>query len=156
MSYCIREGKDTVIVVTEEDHYKGVAEPAVQQLIDRFLADDAEEEEEEKGPLNEDGSINWSCPCMASLVSGPCGYEYRQSFSCYHESQADPKGSDCLEKMSAFADCLKTAYGYGDAADGGPKAAPDLDMEEDVEEYHKSGAGHERPVDAAAKEKSNM
>ena len=37
-----------------------------------------------EGPIKENGDINWQCPCMAGMVSGPCGWEFRQAFSCFH------------------------------------------------------------------------
>merc|ERR1711862_788420 len=41
------------------------------------------------------------------MAVGPCGVEFRDAFSCFHYSEADPKGADCIEKFQAMQDCMK-------------------------------------------------
>ncbi|XP_050673001.1 mitochondrial intermembrane space import and assembly protein 40 [Leptidea sinapis] len=53
-----------------------------------------------------DGSINWGCPCLGGMATGPCGLQFRDAFSCFHYSEAEPKGSDCYEKFSVMQDCM--------------------------------------------------
>lgn len=40
------------------------------------------------------------------MATGPCGYEFRSAFSCFHYSQADPKGSDCYDDFKKMQDCM--------------------------------------------------
>ena len=58
------------------------------------------------GLINEDGSINWNCPCLGGMATGPCGPEFREAFSCFHYSTEEPKGSDCFEAFKAMQDCM--------------------------------------------------
>lgn len=53
------------------------------------------------------------------MATGPCGVEFREAFSCFHYSKADPKGSDCLGPFREMADCMSHypgVYGSRDAA----------------------------------------
>merc|ERR1712107_360417 len=50
--------------------------------------------------------INWNCPCLGGMAVGPCGMEFRDAFSCFHNSTADPKGSDCIEKFANMQICM--------------------------------------------------
>ena len=38
---------------------------------------------------------------------GPCGTEFREAFSCFHYSQEEPKGKDCLDKFADMQECMK-------------------------------------------------
>ena len=42
------------------------------------------------------------------MAVGPCGVEFREAFSCFHYSEADPKGSDCIEKFSDMQKCMQS------------------------------------------------
>ena len=42
------------------------------------------------------------------MAVGPCGVEFREAFSCFHYSEADPKGSDCIEKFSEMQKCMQS------------------------------------------------
>lgn len=42
------------------------------------------------------------------LSQGPCGVEFREAFSCFHYSDAEPKGSDCYETFKTMQDCMST------------------------------------------------
>jgi len=94
MSYCKRDGKDTVIFVTKEDHEK----PSSAKV--------EEYDDGEPGLIMENGEINWNCPCLGGMATGPCGFEFRSAFSCFHHSTADPKGSDCYEEFRGMQDCM--------------------------------------------------
>ena len=59
------------------------------------------------GPVKPDGSINWNCPCMGDIVNGPCGEQFKAFFSCYHYSEAEPKGTDCMAQLKEMTDCLE-------------------------------------------------
>ncbi|KAL0820003.1 hypothetical protein ABMA28_007997 [Loxostege sticticalis] len=87
------EGKDLVIVAPREE----LAVPSKVTLP---------EPEPAPGLIMPDGSINWGCPCLGGMSTGPCGTQFRDAFSCFHYSDADPKGSDCYEKFSVMQECM--------------------------------------------------
>ncbi|KAI0697734.1 hypothetical protein C8T65DRAFT_614599 [Cerioporus squamosus] len=55
----------------------------------------------------ETGEINWDCPCLGGMSHGPCGLQFREAFSCFVFSEADPKGIDCVEKFKAMQACFR-------------------------------------------------
>jgi intermembrane space import and assembly protein 40 len=58
--------------------------------------------------INEEtGEINWDCPCLKSALEPPCGDLFKQAFSCFVSSKAEPKGSDCMEKFVAMQECFR-------------------------------------------------
>lgn len=99
MSYCRKgqDGKDEIIFVTKEE----MAEPSKAILK---LDDDPNDE---PGLILPDGKINWNCPCLGGMASGPCGVPFREAFSCFHYSEAEPKGSDCYESFRKMQDCMQ-------------------------------------------------
>lgn len=44
-----------------------------------------------------------ACPCVDDLKAGPCGQLFVTTFTCFHKSNAEPKGCDCLDVSLAFA-----------------------------------------------------
>ena len=38
---------------------------------------------------------------------GPCGVEFREAFSCFHYSEEEPKGKECLPKFADMQECMK-------------------------------------------------
>ena len=82
-------GKDTIIFLSKEE----LDEPSQIKL------EYEKEDEEHMGLIKPDGEINWNCPCLQGMADGPCGQEFRASFSCFHFSEADPKGSDCIDQF---------------------------------------------------------
>lgn len=93
MSQCTREGKDIIIFATKEDH----AIPSTVELPPP---------EPQPGLILSDGSINWNCPCLGGMATGPCGVQFREAFSCFHYSTAEPKGSNCFEAFKTMQDCM--------------------------------------------------
>ncbi|XKL64059.1 hypothetical protein PGB90_004145 [Kerria lacca] len=129
MSYCRKDGKDTIIFVTKEDHDV----PSSIQLP---------EPERPAGIILPDGSINWNCPCLGGMATGPCGIEFREAFSCFHYSKADPKGSDCLDSFSSMQECMKkypTLYASHskDLEDGKYLDEEDEELEKEENNFHK-------------------
>lgn len=83
MSFCKKlgpNGKDVVIFATEEDHKT----PSTVKLPDP---------DPQPGLILPNGEINWNCPCLGGMATGPCGVEFRNAFSCFHYSEAEPKGN---------------------------------------------------------------
>lgn len=93
MSIIRKEGKDTIIFATKEDH----ATPSKLSLP---------EPEPQAGLIFPDGSINWNCPCLGGMATGPCGIEFREAFTCFHFSKEDPKGSDCFDSFKTMQTCM--------------------------------------------------
>uniref|UniRef100_A0A8C9K7L8 Mitochondrial intermembrane space import and assembly protein 40 n=1 Tax=Panthera tigris altaica TaxID=74533 RepID=A0A8C9K7L8_PANTA len=84
-------GKDRIIFVTKEDHET----PSNAELV----ADDPNDPYEEHGLILPNGDINWNCPCLGGMASGPCGEQFKSAFSCFHYSTEDVKGSDCVDQF---------------------------------------------------------
>ncbi|XP_054153336.1 mitochondrial intermembrane space import and assembly protein 40-like [Oppia nitens] len=95
MSYCQEIGKDRIIFATKEDHSK----PSTVELTD-------ESADEPRGLILPNGDINWNCPCLGGMASGPCGYQFREAFGCFHYSTAENKGEDCVDKFTEMQDCM--------------------------------------------------
>lgn len=99
MSYCRQEGKDRIIFVTKEDHEA----PSNAELI----ADDPDDPYEEQGLILPNGDINWNCPCLGGMASGPCGSQFKEAFSCFHYSKEEVKGSDCIDNFRNMQECMQ-------------------------------------------------
>lgn len=144
MSVSTSFGKDKVIFVTKEDH----AEKSKIQLP---------ESEPQPGLLLPSGEINWNCPCLGGMATGPCGVEFREAFSCFHYSEAEPKGSDCYDTFKTMQDCMAqypTVYDKnGDDREGGDLGIDlGLDDDEDDEELHAGYADGEEEASNLQKE----
>ncbi|XP_074466102.1 mitochondrial intermembrane space import and assembly protein 40 [Sebastes fasciatus] len=99
MSYCRQEGKDRIIFVTKEDHEA----PSNAELI----ADDPNDPYEEQGLILPNGDVNWNCPCLGGMASGPCGSQFKEAFSCFHYSKEDVKGSECIDHFRNMQECMQ-------------------------------------------------
>ncbi|KAM0730158.1 Mitochondrial intermembrane space import and assembly protein 40 [Formica fusca] len=111
-----KEGKDTIIFASKEDH----AVPSKINLPDP---------EPSPGLLLPNGEINWNCPCLGGMPTGPCGLEFREAFSCFHYSTADPKGSDCRKIFETMQDCMLQYPALYES-----KGAPADDLDDETEE----------------------
>ncbi|KFQ72878.1 Mitochondrial intermembrane space import and assembly protein 40, partial [Phaethon lepturus] len=56
------------------------------------------------GLILPNGDINWNCPCLGGMASGPCGEQFKSAFSCFHYSTEEIKGSDLHECMQKYPD----------------------------------------------------
>ena len=90
-----------MIFLTQEDAEEPVAEEEVPPPI-------SVEEGEPEGLIKENGEINWDCPCLQGMADGPCGDAFKESFSCFHYSEAEPKGIDCLEQFKSMQECFQS------------------------------------------------
>jgi len=140
MSFCKSEGaegKDRVIFLTEEDAKK----PSVGVEL-------SEPEESPPGLITEDGQINWNCPCLGGMAVGPCGVEFREAFSCFHYSETEPKGADCIEKFQAMQDCMQQ---YPDLYDNDKKEA---DLQQAAAESEAAASSQEQPNSSSSPSES--
>ncbi|KAJ3637775.1 hypothetical protein MTP99_001207 [Tenebrio molitor] len=125
MSYCERlgpGGKDIVIFATPEDHKI----PSTVTLP---------EPDPQPGLILPNGDINWNCPCLGGMATGPCGVEFRNAFSCFHYSESEPKGSDCYDLFKTMQNCMQkypTLYNK-DLADDDDFGTLDTDKKESSE-----------------------
>uniref|UniRef100_A0A673ZWW0 Coiled-coil-helix-coiled-coil-helix domain containing 4a n=1 Tax=Salmo trutta TaxID=8032 RepID=A0A673ZWW0_SALTR len=92
-------GKDRIIFVTKEDHEA----PSNAELI----ADDPNDPYEDQGLILPSGEINWNCPCLGGMASGPCGTQFKEAFSCFHNSNEEVKGSECIDNFRAMQECMQ-------------------------------------------------
>ncbi|KNC83607.1 hypothetical protein SARC_04142 [Sphaeroforma arctica JP610] len=107
MSYCRDEenGKDKVVFLTEEDN-----DELLQQSSAVLEADDGVEEvdpDDQRTAIGPDGEIDWDCPCLKGMAHGTCGQEFRDAFSCFAKSEAEPKGMDCVDAFELMQGCIK-------------------------------------------------
>ncbi|OXC69082.1 mitochondrial intermembrane space import and assembly protein 40 [Cryptococcus neoformans] len=114
------------------DSVEKAADDAAQILEEK----EAEAAEPSQGAYNpETGEINWDCPCLGGMATGPCGEQFKAAFSCFVYSEAEPKGVDCVELFKVMQDCFREhpeVYGEEIDDDEAPPAQEEK-MEEKVE-----------------------
>src|SRR6266487_1376714 len=96
MSYCKEVGKDRIIFITKEEHET----PSTVELPP------IDPNDTPRGLIMPNGDINWNCPCLGGMASGPCGFQFREAFSCFHYSENEPKGGECVDKFVAMQECM--------------------------------------------------
>ena len=124
MSVCKQFGKDKVVFMSQEDAEK----PSSIVLPP---------DDEPRGLIMPDGSINWNCPCIGGTASGPCGFEFREAFTCFHYSTSETKGSECLDKFTALNECMAefpTLYS---------KNKPEEEIQEELDNFDKDRVDQE-------------
>jgi hypothetical protein len=47
------------------------------------------------------------CIGLGGMAQGPCGEQFKESFSCFVYSTAEPKGVDCVEAFRSMQDCFR-------------------------------------------------
>ncbi|XP_056294334.1 mitochondrial intermembrane space import and assembly protein 40 isoform X2 [Pseudoliparis swirei] len=60
-----------------------------------------------KGLILPNGDINWNCPCLGGMASGPCGSQFKDAFSCFHNSKEELKGSECIDDFRDMQECMQ-------------------------------------------------
>ncbi|KAK2579284.1 hypothetical protein KPH14_008243 [Odynerus spinipes] len=63
---------------------------------------------------------------FGGMATGPCGLEFREAFSCFHYSTAEPKGADCREQFTTMQICMSDypeLYGAKDSGDDEEKTS---------------------------------
>lgn len=95
-----------------DERMKPKAQPVVLTKIEKNSGNEETGEtdstEEEESAFDErTGEINWDCPCLGGMADGPCGEEFKQAFSCFVFSEAEPKGIDCIDKFKHMQDCFR-------------------------------------------------
>ncbi len=80
------------------------------------------------GLILPNGDINWNCPCLGGMASGPCGQQFKDAFSCFHYSKEEIKGSDCVENFQSMQECMQKypeLYPQEDDNDSAPSGGAD-------------------------------
>jgi len=90
-------GKDHVVLMTDAD----ASIESKYQLPERDIDDN-----EPKGVIQPNGDINWECPCLGGLATGPCAVEFREAFSCQQVSKEEPKGIECGDSFRSLFQCM--------------------------------------------------
>lgn len=62
------------------------------------------------------------------MASGPCGYEFRETFSCFRNSKSKQKGSDCEVQFTRWQECMVEHLGYYGPASKDEKEMDDIDF----------------------------
>jgi intermembrane space import and assembly protein 40 len=102
--------KDKVIFCTKADH----------ETPSKYEPPAPLPGEERRGVLLPNGEINWTCPCLGGLPYGPCGFEFREFFSCLPQFSKETTGKDseqeqkddakkaeeCFPKFTAMKECF--------------------------------------------------
>ncbi|CAG2056122.1 unnamed protein product [Timema podura] len=132
MSYCRKEGKDTIIFATAEDHKV----PSTVQLP---------EPEPQPGLILPNGEINWACPCLGGMATGPCGVQFREAFGCFHYSEAEPKGSDCYDAFQTMQTCM-AQYPALYNKDGDDASADSMNLDEGPEDQEQITIGEQKEI----------
>ncbi|WVQ89725.1 mitochondrial intermembrane space import and assembly protein 40 [Cryptococcus gattii] len=118
--------------LTSSGSVEKAADDAVQVLEEK----EAEAAEPSQGAYNpETGEINWDCPCLGGMATGPCGEQFKAAFSCFVYSEAEPKGVDCVELFKVMQDCFRDhPEVYGEEIDDDDEVPTQEEkMEEKVE-----------------------
>lgn len=127
-------GKDQIIFVTKEDHETPSSAELMEEDPNDPYEERGEEQYNLEPPVTRltgfdkqnfitsiltsppslipglilpSGEINWNCPCLGGMASGPCGTVFKEAFSCFHYSKAEVKGSECLEQFRAMQECMQ-------------------------------------------------
>eukprot|EP01108_Squamamoeba_japonica_P006805 TRINITY_DN557_c0_g1_i1.p1 TRINITY_DN557_c0_g1~~TRINITY_DN557_c0_g1_i1.p1 ORF type:complete len:118 (-),score=17.32 TRINITY_DN557_c0_g1_i1:36-389(-) len=52
--------------------------------------------------------IDWECPCLADVRTGPCAPAFRAAFECAHYAVDDNARLACRPLMESMADCVRS------------------------------------------------
>lgn len=94
-----QSSKNKVIFATRADH----------EIPSKYELPPPLPDERRPGIVLPNGEINWTCPCLGGLAYGPCGFEFREFFSCLHKNQEDEesmKAHECFPKFALMKDCM--------------------------------------------------
>lgn len=117
---------------TEQSEEKKAEAATEEQQPEAAVAGEGEEQPQQSAYNPETGEINWDCPCLGGMAHGPCGEEFKEAFSCFVYSEADPKGFDCIEKFKNMQNCFRKypdVYSEEIRDDEGPVDALEVEQE---------------------------
>lgn len=135
-----------------EERMKPKAQPVVLTKIEKNSGNEESSEtestEEEESAFDErTGEINWDCPCLGGMADGPCGEEFKQAFSCFVFSEAEPKGIDCIDQFKHMQDCFRRhPEVYAEEIEADEAAAAEVATSDSSTETTPSTAEHASPA----------
>ncbi|KAH9415283.1 Mitochondrial intermembrane space import and assembly protein 40 [Dermatophagoides pteronyssinus] len=101
MSSCEQASpKDRIVFITKQDYDHN------RSSLDGMKLPELPESEQSRGLIMPNGELNFNCPCLGGMASGPCGFEFREAFSCFHYSTNEVKGSECVDKFIEMNNCM--------------------------------------------------
>eukprot|EP00051_Salpingoeca_urceolata_P028383 m.486552 g.486552 ORF g.486552 m.486552 type:complete len:152 (+) comp24490_c0_seq1:500-955(+) len=127
------QGKDEVLFVSAEE-LASVTEAVDAEDLAELKQDEKNEEEDMQQAVGPDGEIDWSCPCLKGMADGVCGESFKEAFSCFVHSEADPKGSDCVEAFTKMHECIMAhpeEYGGQDDDDQDTEQQPEHQQDQE-------------------------
>ncbi|XP_076124692.1 mitochondrial intermembrane space import and assembly protein 40-B-like [Alosa pseudoharengus] len=86
--------------VTEDGKDQGKTPSSAEPVVEN-------DNDNNRGLTLATGEIDWACPCLGGMATGPCGAEFRAAFSCFHFSRAEVKGSDCMQPLRDMQACFR-------------------------------------------------
>lgn len=94
--------------IVEDANVDGVLEKLDELKEEADKETENSEDASQQGAYNpETGEINWDCPCLGGMASGPCGEEFKEAFACFVHSEEEPKGIDCIKKFENMRSCFR-------------------------------------------------
>ena len=117
------DGKDTIVFLTAEDER---SDRDNENITKGALMDLDRNQEGLLNPVT--GEINWDCPCLGGMASGPCKEEFKQAFTCFVNSTDEVRGTDCISDFTKMHECFRS---HSDVYEDFLKAS---DSEESLEE----------------------
>ncbi|KAF2401854.1 hypothetical protein EJ06DRAFT_508068 [Trichodelitschia bisporula] len=132
-------------------HINEAAAAASEGGVEPGSPEALQQEADSQGAFNpETGEINWDCPCLGGMASGPCGEEFKAAFSCFVYSKEEPKGVECIDKFKGMQDCFRKypeVYGAeleeDDDYEGSPPADADQTEKKQASSEPKSSSASE-------------
>ncbi|KAG5275358.1 hypothetical protein AALO_G00146540 [Alosa alosa] len=86
--------------VTEDGKDQGKTPSSAEPVVEN-------DSDNKRGLTLATGEIDWACPCLGGMATGPCGAEFRAAFSCFHFSRVEVKGSDCMPPLRDMQACFR-------------------------------------------------
>ncbi|PWN18861.1 hypothetical protein BCV69DRAFT_284838 [Microstroma glucosiphilum] len=122
------EGTDEADVAAQEGINAPDSSASLDVISDVVEEDPGEGQEAAYDPST--GQINWDCPCLGGMATGPCGEEFKEAFSCFVFSEQEPKGVECVGKFKGMQDCFRRHP---------EEYKEELEMEEEVSRAERGG-----------------
>lgn len=120
--------KDTLIFCRKADH----------EIPSKYEVPAPLPNEKRHGVILPNGQINWSCPCLGGLPYGPCGFEFREFYTCLHNTQEDgPEGETSIadaseeKKKKRIEDCFPAFTAMKACFSQFPRLYPDDDDDDE-------------------------
>ncbi|KAJ3224968.1 Oxidoreductase [Clydaea vesicula] len=95
------------VKLSEKDYAYFVTEEEMKEDPNNESQETSNQNSAQQAYNKETGEINWDCPCIAGMTDPPCGDKFKEAFSCFVFSKAEPKGADCIELFRDMQSCFQ-------------------------------------------------